>query len=223
MGVDEWPKIQAVVLAEENRQAMIDVINRAKELYQENVGKGKHELIRNDEPWNVPAEISYNLTFAKKDYKKSAIQPYYAKTQGNNALTLFEEDSDVEVAFIEYLEKAKQVKWWFKNGERDASYFAVPYRENGVDKPFYVDFIIMTTDGKIGLFDTKGGVYAQTAKGRAEGLAEYIAGEKKKKLFGGIVIKDKNSWRYNDAKKYHYDPNNLKDWKFLDLNVKSKK
>ncbi|MDD4466971.1 MAG: DEAD/DEAH box helicase family protein [Candidatus Shapirobacteria bacterium] len=220
MGVDDWPKVQAIVLAEENRQAVIDTINRAKELYQEAVGKGKHEVVQNDEPWNVPEIINYNLNFAEKDYKRSIIQPYYAKTKGTDNLSLFEEDSDVEVAFIEYLEKAKQVKWWFKNGKQDGSYFAVPYVENGQEKPFYLDFIVMLKDGRIGLFDTKGGIYAKTAKERAEGLAEYIASENKKgkKLFGGIVLKDKNSWRYNDSKKYSYDPNNLKDWKFLDLN-----
>jgi type III restriction enzyme len=219
MGVDDWPKIQAIVLAEENRQAVIDTINRAKELYQEVVGKGKHELIRNDEPWNVPEIINYNLTFIKKDYKRSIIQPYYAKTKGTDNLSLFEEDSDIEVSFIEYLEKAKQVKWWFKNGKQDGSYFAVPYFENGQEKPFYIDFIVMLNDGRLGLFDTKGGIYAKTAKERAEGLAEYIAAENKggKKIFGGIVLKDKNSWRYNDSKKYYYDPNDLKDWKFLDL------
>lgn len=217
---DRWPEIQAIVLAEENRQAVIDVINRAKELYQEVVGKGKHELLQNDEPWNVPKIINYNLTFVKKDYKQSIIQPYYAKTKGTDNLSLFEEDSDVEVAFIEYLEKAKQVKWWFKNGKQDGSYFAVPYVENGQEKPFYLDFVVMLKDGRIGLFDTKGGIYAKTAKERAEGLAEYIATESKKgkKLFGGIVLKDKNSWRFNDSKKYSYDPNDLKDWKFLDLN-----
>jgi type III restriction enzyme len=220
MGVDDWSKIQAIVLAEENRQAVIDTINRAKELYQEVVGKGKHELVQNDEPWNVPEVINYNLNFVKKDYKRSIIQPYYAKTKGTDNLSLFEEDSDVEVAFIEYLEKARQVKWWFKNGKQDGSYFAVPYVENGQEKPFYLDFIVMLKDGRIGLFDTKGGIYAKTAKERAEGLAEYIASENKKgkKLFGGIVLKDKNSWRYNDNKKYSYDPNDLKDWKFLDLN-----
>ena len=220
MGVDDWPKIQAVILAEENRQVAIDVINRAKELYQDVVGSGKNELIENDEPWNVPEIINYNLTFVKKDYKKSIIQPYYAKTKGANNLALFEEDSDVEVAFIKYLEKAKQVKWWFKNGKQDGSYFAVSYIENEIDKPFYVDFIVMLKDGKVGLFDTKGGIYAQTAKDRAEGLVTYIANENKngKKLFGGIVIKEKNSWRYNNNKKYEYKPNDLKTWKFLDLN-----
>ncbi len=219
MGVDDWTKIQGIVLSEENRQAVVDTINRAKELYQVIVGQGKRELIENEEPWNVPRLINYNLTFVEKNYKRSIIQPYYAKTKGTNNLSLFEEDSDVEVAFIDYLEKAKQVKWWFKNGKQDASYFAVPYTENGANKPFYVDFIVMLHDGSVGLFDTKGGIYAQTAKDRAEGLAKYIAYENKngKKLFGGIVIKDKNSWRYNDGEDYDYKPENLKDWKFLDL------
>ena len=219
MGLDDWPKIQAIVLADENRQAVIDVINRAKELYQGSVGKGKHEIVQNDEPWNVPEEIRYNITFAKRDYKKSIVQPYYAKTQGSSTISLFEEDSAIEVEFIDYLEKSKKVKWWFKNGRQDASYFAVPYFENGSDKPFYVDFIVATVDGKIGLFDTKGGIYAQTAGPRAEGLAAYIsaATKKVKKLFGGIVIKDKKSWRYSDERKYHYDPNDLKKWEYLEL------
>ncbi|MFH0892459.1 MAG: hypothetical protein V1867_06805 [Candidatus Falkowbacteria bacterium] len=221
MGVDDWPKVQAIVLAEENRQAVIDVINRAKEFYQEKVGKGKHELIRGEEAWNVPETINYNLKFEKKDYPRSVIRPYYARINSKQPSLLenYTEDSVNEELFIGYLEKAKKVKWWFKNGKQDALYFAVPYTENGQEKPFYVDFIIMMKDGQIGLFDTKGGIYAKTAKERAEGLAAYIAAENKKgkKLFGGIVIKDQNSWRYHDSKKYFYDPDNLKDWKFLDL------
>jgi type III restriction enzyme len=221
MGVDDWGKVQAIVLADENRQAVIDVINRAKEFYQDAVGRGKHAIIPNDEPWNVPEIINYDLTFVKKKYKRSIIQPHHAKVKGNGSLPLFEEDSDVEIEFIEYLEKAKQVKWWFKNGKQDATYFAVPYVENGVEKLFYVDFIVMLADDRIGLFDTKGGIFAKTAKERAEGLVKYIEVENKKgkKLFGGIVIKSQNSWRINDGKKYAFDPDNLgKDWQFLDLN-----
>lgn len=216
---DEWPRIQAAVLAEENQQIMIDTINLAKELYEKEVGKGKNELIKNEEPWNVPAVINYTLSFAKKNYKKSVIQPYYTKKSGVGTANLFEEDSDLEVDFIEYLEKSRAVEWWFRNGRSDATYFAVPYVENGAEKPFYIDFIVMLKDGKLGLFDTKGGIYAQTAKDRAEGLAAYIKNENKKgkKLFGGIIIKDKNSWRINDSKEYAYDLNDLKNWKYLDI------
>jgi len=215
---DEWPKIQAAVLAEENHQVMINTINLAKEMYQAEVGKGKNELVKNEEPWNVPKVINYTLSFAKKDYKKSVIQPYYTRKSGVGTANLFEEDSDLEVDFIEYLERSK-VEWWFKNGKSDATYFAVPHIEHGVERSFYVDFIVMQKGGRVGLFDTKGGLTAETAKSRAEGLAKYIAEQNKKgkKLYGGIVLKEKNSWRYHDGLKYEYNPNNLKDWKFLDL------
>lgn len=217
---DEWTKIQAAVLAPENQQIMIDTINLAKEMYLEEVGKGKKELVKNEEPWNVPKVINYTLCFAKKDYKKSVIQPYYTRKSGAGTANLFEEDSDLEVSFIEYLEKSKGVESWFKNGKSDATYFAVPHIEHGVERSFYVDFIVMQKGGRVGLFDTKGGLTAETAKSRAEGLAKYIAEQNKKgkKLYGGIVLKEKNSWRYHDGLKYEYNPNNLKNWKFLDLN-----
>lgn len=216
---DEWPKIQAAVLAEENRQIIIDAINLAKEMYEREVGKGKNELLKNDEAWNVPKVINYTLSYAKKDYKKSVIQPYYTKKSGIGTANLFEEDSDLEVDFIQYLEKSKSVKWWFKNGKSDTTYFAVPYVEDNIEKPFYVDFIVMLNDGRIGLFDTKGGIYAKTAKDRAEGLFKYIKGQDKKgvDLFGGIIIFKDNSWRYHQGQGYSYDENNLKDWKFLEL------
>lgn len=219
---DQWPGIQAIVLAKENKQHFIDAINKAKELYQEVVGKGKNKLVKNEELWNIPETINYNLNFEKRDYKKSIIQPYYARVNSKQRSLIEEytEDSVNEELFIKYLEKAKQVKWWFKNGKQDGSYFAVPYVENEQEKPFYLDFVVMLNNGRLGLFDTKGGIYAKTAKERAEGLSEYIAAENKKgkKLFGGIILKDKNSWRYNDNEKYEYNPNDLKDWKFLNLN-----
>src|SRR3990167_126044 len=104
MRVDDWPKIQAIVLAEENRQAVVDVINRAKELYQEAVGKGKHELIENEEPFNVPCVINYNLSFVEKKYKKSVIQPYYARIRNGQGVLLadYTEDSANEEPFIEF-------------------------------------------------------------------------------------------------------------------------
>lgn len=218
---DRWPEIQAVVLAEENQQAVINVINRAKELYQERVGKGKNKVIKNDNPWNIPNSLNYDLSHKKKDYKKSALLPYFAKTKSNEAQqTIFEEDSSIEVEFIKFLEKSKEVEWWFKNGVSDATFFAIPYIEHDLEKPFYIDFIVRLKNGKVGLFDTKGGIYATTAGPRAEGLAKYIKEQNKntKKLFGGIVIKDKKSWKYNNSEKYEYNPNDLKNWKFLNLN-----
>jgi hypothetical protein len=72
-------------------------------------------------------------------------------------------------------------------------------------------------DGKIALFDTKEGITAETAKAKAEGLAKYIKHEnsKGKNLFGGVVIRKDNSWRYNDNEVYEYNEKDLSNWKFL--------
>lgn len=116
---------------------------------------------------------------------------------------------------------AKKVEWWFKNGQGEVNYFAVPYADKyGKKSAFYVDFIVQLKNGDVWLLDTKKGQTAESAKERAEGLAKYIKEQKKKgkKLFGGIVIPADKQWRYNDNEKYEYNPNDLKDWKFLDLN-----
>ena len=214
-------EIQKVILSEDNIQIMIEAIEKTKEQYIKTVVEKEQEReIEIDDKWNVPEIINYSSKYIEKNYKKSVMQPYYSLTRGEGSQTLFEEDSDVEVEFIKYLEKAKQVKWWYKNGDSEVKYFAVEYTDKyGKKAPFYVDFIIQMNNGQIGLFDTKKGRTAEDAKERAEGLAKYIKEQNKKgkKLFGGIVIYKNNSWRYNNNDKYSYNPKDLSEWKFLDL------
>lgn len=215
---DRWAEIQAVVIADENKEAVINVITRAKEIYQESIAKGKNEVVKNDNQWNVPESISYDINHTKKEYKKSVIKPYYArKVIKGKKDKVVEEDSAIEGVFIEFLEKAKNVTWWFKNNTSDSTYFAVPYKEHGVEKSFYVDFVVLMKDGSIGIFDTKAGITAETAGPRAEGLSKYISAQKKQKMFGGIVVRDGKSWKYNSESKYNYNPNDLTGWKFLEI------
>ena len=137
------------------------------------------------------------------------MEPFFER---NNA-------SEPERKFVDYLKNKRDVIWWFKNGERENTFFAVPYQEGKDTTPFYVDWIVKYKDGRIGLFDTKGGIYAETAKSRAEGLAKYIKEENKKgkKFFGGIVISEGGSWWFNDSEVYKYDKKDLigSRWKFL--------
>ena len=113
----------------------------------------------------------------------------------------------------------KEVEWWFKNGERDGTYFAVPYKDDqDEDQTFYVDFIVNFKDGRIGLFDTKSGWTAETAGRKSDGLQRYIKAQNKKvkKLFGGIVIPKSGSfYTYTDIP-YKYDKQ-LTDWKILEI------
>lgn len=127
-----------------------------------------------------------------------------------------------ETAFIEFLEKPEKVEWWFKNGDRDATFFAVPY-DNGEDKPFYVDFVVKLKDGRIGLFDPHG-THLSDFGPKSDGLRRYIQNENKrgrKKLFGGIVINtDRNyrgRWVYFGKTSKELKNNNFTNWEDLTL------
>lgn len=205
------PAAQKVVLGKENIQPLVDVVNLAKERYKAEVVEKLNEVReRVDVPeWEVPIVVNYNSHYKKEAYQKSAMKPFYTS-----------KPSEPEKLFSDMLEDDKKVVWWFKNGESEVKYFAVPYKdENGVDRAFYVDFIFKLKDGTIGLFDTKSGMTAKDACSRAEGLQRYIKAQNKrgKKVWGGIAIYENGSWRYNDSEKYEYNPNNLSSWEILEL------
>lgn len=205
-GEQGW--IMNIVLDEKNQDHFRNAIDRANQVYTEQVGRGKRELVIT-ENWNVPERITYNSYFEKQPAKQSVMQPLFVDSRESRQWK-------TEEGFIKYLERADGVDWWFKNGDRDATYFAVPYSEGGIDLPFYVDFIVKMKDGRIGLFDTKLGITAKVAGPKAEGLAKYIKQQKGKKLFGGIAKPEESNWLYNDSEKYNdADP---KQWKLLDLN-----
>ncbi len=200
-------RIQRIVLHESNSQIFTNIINKAKELYLATVGKGKSELIP-DGNWNIPERLIYPDNYNTLQVKLSLVEPFYQK---NDA-------SQVEKDFTNYLEsKTDEIEWWHKNGENDAKHFAIPYDDKGTNRAFYVDWIVKYKNGKIGLFDTKSGITAETAKSKAEGLYQYIKEQntKGKNLFGGIVIMKDGSWRYNDNEIYEFNKNDLRSWKFL--------
>jgi len=196
-GVDE----QMVVLADVNRQRFLDVINLAKEKYLEEVEKRAIELAI-DEIWEIPPSVSYSFEHTKRHLHLSIMQPFYERTNA----------STVEKKFAKFLNDQKdEIEWWFKNGERDRTFFAVPRKEGENDVPFYVDWIVKYKDDRIGLFDTKAGITAETAGSRSEGLFKYIKEQNQsgKNLFGGIVIeKDETFWLHS-KKEYQYDENDL--------------
>ena len=114
------------------------------------------------------------------------------------------------------------MEWWFKNGDRDATFFAVPYG-NGEEKLFYVDFIVKFKDGRVGLFDPHG-AHLSDFKAKADGLYQYIQGENKKgkNLFGGIVANTdqrnyRGRWIYFGKRSKELKDNDFSDWENLEL------
>ena len=204
---EKGDEIIQIVLSDNNIRHFIIVINITKDVYKKETDKEEPEAYF-VENWNVPDSLSFGSRCLKEDRGRCVMHPFFSDGRWKT-----------EKAFIEYLEKSDKIKWWFKNGDRDATFFAVPYEEDGIFKPFYVDFIVMLKDGKIGLFDTKSGITAKVAGPKSDGLVKYIKEENKKgrKLFGGIVTQRGGSWLYWAEGGYYYKENDFKDWEILDL------
>ncbi len=192
---------QMIVLHSENIHHFHEVISLAKESYSKEVEERARELITN-ENWEVPTSLRFSDEYTTVEKQLSILSPFF------EALTA----SNVERQFAGFLDsKTDEINWWFKNGDRDKTFFAVRYKEANIDKPFYTDWVVKYSDCRIGLFDTKSGITAETAKSRAEGLASYIKREKKrgKNLFGGIIIQKDAVYWINDREEYKYDINDL--------------
>jgi len=125
--------------------------------------------------WNIPEVLSFGSDYTEESKDKPAMKPFYVKYL-----------SELEKSFTEFLDNSGKVEWWFKNGDRDATFFAVSYDEDKT--PFYVDFVVKFKDGRIGLFDPHGTQFSDFGL-KSDGLQKYIKEENKKgkKLFGGLV------------------------------------
>ena len=189
-------EIILISLAENNNKHIIAVLDKAKLKYKEEVEKKENEMIRINN-WDIPENLSFNENYEEvkiiKDdgeileIKKSIMMPLFLEKNYVGRQN--------EIAFIKFLEKSSKIDWWFKNGDRDATFFAVPYN-NGEIKPFYVDFIVKLKDERIGLFDPHG-TYLADFKAKSDGLIKYIweQNKKSKKYFGGIVANTERNYR----------------------------
>src|SRR3989344_5391434 len=122
--MDDYTKIQKIILGTENNQFFIDILNKSKEVYDEEVVKKiKEERETEEYVWEVPESVMYNSKAKEVEYKKSVMKPHFTKAE-----------SKPEKDFIDFLEKPdNDVIWWYKNGETERKYFAVKYMDsNGI-------------------------------------------------------------------------------------------
>lgn len=203
-----------IALSDGNKPHIQRVLKDAKDLYAAGTG-GREEPLQKTDPWELPQTINYGDKHVPRKADKSAMRPFYAANS----------ESRPEKEFIDFLENTASVKWWYKNGEGESLYFAVPYTENGGENPFYVDFIVQFNDGTIGLYDTKSGITADVAKNKSDGLLAYIrnANRKRKrgKLTGGIVTPasraDYSQWKVYTGRGAHMNSRDLSNWDWLQL------
>jgi len=206
--LDQFQEIINIVLSEENKPHFEDVIGEAKRAYVSATETRNRELVEND--WDVPERTTFGEDYEEITTNKSIMEPFFSNKRWQS-----------EKSFIEFLEKPRNnVLWWFKNGERDATFFAVPYKTGEERAPFYVDFIVMMKDGSIGLFDPHG-THLADFPAKSNGLLSYIK-KGGKKLFGGIVantdpIKYTGQWMIYTGDGKNVNDNNWEDWVQLDI------
>lgn len=206
---ERWEEIVKIVLGDDNQQHFVNVLDKAQIEYKSETEIRDGELTKL-ENWNVPEILSFGSDYIEEDKKRAVMKPFYVKYL-----------SGLEKSFTEFLDKSGKVEWWFKNGDRDATFFAVPYDDNKT--PFYVDFIVKFKDGKIGLFDPHSTHLADFGP-KSDGLQKYIKDENKKgkNLFGGIVANtDERSyngrWVYFTENSAKFKKSEFKNWTDLEL------
>jgi len=200
-----------IVLSEDNRPHFEAVIDSAKRVYIAATEKREKEIV--EDVWEVPERIAFGDGYVEADMNKSVMEPFYSDERWQS-----------EKAFIDFLEKPRnRVLWWFKNGDRDATFFAVPYKADDDQAPFYVDFVVMMKDGSIGLFDPHG-LYLADFATKSDGLRDYIAHLKKngrKKVFGGIIANTRpdytGQWMVYEGKGKDARDGAWDNWKQLQL------
>lgn len=206
-----FSEIINIVLSEQNREHFVNVLDLTKEKYTAETQKREVEL-QKDENWEIPQLINFGGDCVEIDNKYSVMQPFY-----------YDAKWKTEEAFIKFLERSSNIKWWFKNGDRDHTYFAVPYEENGEQKPFYVDFIVMFKNGAIGLFDPHG-QHLQDSKIKSDGLRQYISEQvnRRKKMVGGLVANTNSSdysgrWIVYKGSGIELNPEDFSNWETLEI------
>ncbi len=204
-------QIMEIVLSKKNIKHFRNTIEDAKALYQE-IQEEKDNILEVVSDWNIPEKIDYQNDVTELSVKKSIMMPFF---YNNNKL------SNPERYFINYLDESKDVEWWYKNGEKESKYFAVPYKNESTTKPFFVDFIIMLKNKKICFFDTKGGTYINEAMtdGKNDGLLDFLKSDSN--YFGGIVTNTKEDgsgvWKVFKQPSKKFIRGELKNWENLNF------
>lgn len=211
LGMDyekSFSEILNIVLSENNKQHFINIIDAAKDKYISETNKRESE-IKKLENWEIPAFLNFGGNYFEFETKLSVMQPFY-----------YDRKWKTEEAFIKYLENSNSILWWFKNGDRDATFFAIPYEENKENKPFYIDFIVYFKNKTIGLYDTKSGNTIKDAKEKSDGLQKYL--KQYKNIKGGIVANTKSKdfqgrWMLYTGEGKHLNSDDFDNWEQLDI------
>lgn len=198
-----------------NYDIFADILSKATEKY-----KPIHEIEVNakcdeefNDDWEIEPTKNYNAeTNTELKSKLSLYQPLFIELKSGKV-------DQLEVDFMNYLDQHEdKIEWFWKNG---AEHMKTNFGIQKADKTtFQPDFIIKFKDGSIGIFDTKGGkgFNENDNEVKSNALFKYIYEERNKghNLFGGLVIKDGDRFKYFESTPYVPYNENPEEWKDFD-------
>jgi hypothetical protein len=214
LGADGWsdPSLltQQIFLHAKNRVVFEHVLSKAIGQYVFVKAQEVRERVEESEQryaFELPIESFYNEhTDEIVKVKNYAFEPCYLNTDRSNPEREFE-------TFLNA--NASRIDWWWKNGENKQDYFGIKYEYAGSISTFYPDYLVKSSDGRLGLLEVKdsgdrdGKTYT---KAKAEALQKYIADFGNKKLFGGIVVERNRAWLINDGKSFDWEKCEHGEW-----------
>jgi type III restriction enzyme len=193
---------RAIVCSESNQQLFKEIIETAKEQFhsiKKEQKKAKQDKEKKEYIWEVPMIDYYNELYDNEECSNYIMDKCY----------LLKDRSTPEIKFEIFLNKNKNIDWWYKNGVSKETYFAIDYfdQKEDIQRAFYPDYIVKTKKGMIGIFDTKSGYTADSneTKTKSDSLQKHIKKHKDLNLFGGIIIQNKtgiyvfNGTNYSDG------------------------
>jgi len=209
-GNDDLLMAQKIFLHDKNRAHFEHILATAISRYMAVKEQEVRERIEESEqryPFELRPEQFYNeYTDEIIKTKKYAYEPCYLNVDRSQPEREFE-------TFLN--DNAPKIAWWWKNGESKQDYFGVKYEYQNSIYTFYPDYVVKLADSRIGILEVKdagdrdGKTYT---KAKAEALQKYIADQKSKKLFGGIVIERNKAWYINSEATYDWEKCELGDW-----------
>lgn len=204
--------IQNLVVKNERIFAIIldESIKKYKDYHENEVANKNKEKWNED--WEIEPTRSYNpQTYTELFSSLSLYQPLYVAVDKNGKI------NELEKEFIYYLENhSDSIEWFWENGsEHMEKNFGIKVNNK---KTFQPDFIVKFKDGRLGIFDTKGGMLKSDDKIKSNALQRYILQEREKgkNIFGGLVIKNWDHFRVFMKDGYIPFDNNPDEWEYFD-------
>ena len=210
--------IQQIFVFEKNRVHFEKILSEATSRYKHVRDEEVQKRIIESEQW-YDYELPKELFFNKHEDEQVVVKSYaYTPCYLSNSR------SAPERAFERFLtDNSEKITWWWKNGEKKKEYFGVKYEYAEAIHTFYPDYLVQLEDGRYGFFEVKDVADRDghtVTKTKAEAFQVWLEQQKRKKLFGGIVVERNKTWLINLKKSYDWkksEGNDWSDWKELSL------